>query len=150
MSIERSYTKTLRYVSVLDPAVDSDGDENGERIREYLDSATPDIAKLPLREGATPAVFELAPPSMKQRARIRQMGDDKIFDKSIEAVACCLVSVSGVTCNGEPVRVVRHKVSGEERVKAEVLEQLFDEQLFVELASRVLSMDRLNPTTGSR
>jgi hypothetical protein len=149
MSIERSYTKTLRYVSVLDPAVDS-RDENVERLREYLESASPDIASLPMLGGATPAVFELAPPTMKQRARIRQMGDDKIFDKAIEAVACCLVSVTGYVVNGEPVRVVRHKVSGEERVKAEVLELLFDEQLFVELASRVLSMDRLNPTMGSR
>jgi hypothetical protein len=160
MSIERSLTKSLRYVSIFDPAIDlgPEGDDEeskrarmavADKITAYLEAATPDPSTLPVRDGATPAVFELAPLTMRQRARVRQMGDDKLYDKAIEAVACALVSVTGYSRNGEPVTVQRKKVNGEERVTTECLERLFDEELFVELGSRIMAMDRLNPMRAS-
>lgn len=153
---ERSFTKSIKYVSIFDPAVDWDRDAPPEekpdqRTERVIAAITayrekPDTGTLPVRPGEQPCTFELAPLSMLARARVEQFPDERAVEQSIEAVACSLRSVTGCSYDGEPV-VIEVK---DGRVKAAILERLFQavgSDVFAELRHRILTDARLGPTS---
>lgn len=150
MGFERSLTKPLNYVSLFDAAIDHDTKGDGivppdERIAAYV--KTLDKAKLMFKPGAVASIFELAPLSMAQQIRIRDMSDEQPNAKAREAVACSLKSVTDFLHDGVPVRV-EFAEGGERRVKPECMEKLYEANLFLELANRILEMGRIRPTNG--
>lgn len=146
MAFERSFIRTVRFVSTLDPAIDRDHPDLASLVEEYR--KTGDVAKLPLREGATPTVFEIAPMSRKQLTRVLGIPSDKYIEQCSEAVAYGLRSVSNFIVDGEQVVIEHATVSDEKRVKPAVLDRIFDPLLFAELGARILELNRLNPTSG--
>lgn len=156
MGFERSFTKSIKYVSIFDSALDWDRDappdETPDKRQERLAAAftayreKPDKDTLPVRAGEEPAVFELAPLSMAARARVEQFPDERWIEQALEAVACSLRSVSGCKYDNEPL-VIEHK---DGRVKAPILERLnylVGNDVFRELCTRIMYDSRLGPTS---
>lgn len=146
MAFDRSFIRTVRFVSTLDPAIDREHPDIESILAEYR--KTGDVSKLPLREGSTPSVFEIAPLSRKQLTRVLGIPGEKYIEQCSEAVACGLRAVTNFVVDGEPVTIETSTVSDEKRVKPAVLDRLFDPLLFAELGTRILELNRLNPTSG--
>lgn len=140
--LQRSFIQSTKYISSLDPAIDRDHpDFNWEDYRR-----TGEAKHLPLREGAQATVFELAPLTRKQMARV--LGFERVLDQCTEAVACGLRQVSNFIVDGQPLIVEHQGNDGERRVKSSVLDKLFDPVLFGELGTRIMEINRLVPTSG--
>jgi hypothetical protein len=160
VGFERSFVRSIRYISVQDPAIDWDHDAPADETDDqralryesamaaYRDDPSPE--RLPLRPGATPAVFEFAPLSMSHRSRLMQMAlldEPRLIEQSIEAVACSLRSVTACTVDGSPITV---ELGKDGRVRQSTLEQLYrllGDAVFVELGARILGDARLGPTS---
>lgn len=140
----RSFLTSVKVASILDPAVNREHEEFESLWQEYRKGN--DLTKIPVKEGAKLALFELAPLSRKQLLKVMSMSIP--LEQCTEAVAFSLRSVSGFEVNGEPLEISHSNVDGEKRVKPDCLDKLFDPLLFGELGARVLELNRLDPTKG--
>lgn len=152
--------ETHEHVYSLDPALDRDSvDENGEpdfqeRYRLFIE--TSDYRQLPLREGQTPAVWELRHLRGQERRELEAMRRTKPIESLIYyAAKMALVGVTGVHDDrGEEITIDRVATSAGRYVvsdhRMEWLDSLEEEahgvdgrHLVNELGLRVL--DQMRP-----
>jgi hypothetical protein len=150
----RSITANLHYCSLQDPGLDTEHvDAEGKRDAEdlaqrYLE--TYDAAILPVKEGATLAVFEFEPLSRAASKRVFAQQSD--LEQAEEAIALSLV---GVTNFWRTLKFETKTVSGLRRVTPGALDALFGENpaegraLFTELALVVLTGLKPRPSKQS-
>jgi|SRR3990167_4022997 len=137
--IKRSLTDTVSHVSMFDPAIDIES--KSCRYTEYMRSG--DEKHLVIRDGQVPARFKLAHVNSRQYRRAYAATTDK--DRHFALVAFALVAVDGMLIEGKAISVQRRVVDGLDICDADILEQIYDPDLFVELAGRVEMMRRLDP-----
>lgn len=138
--IKRSLTDVVKHISMFDPAVDIE--HKACRYQDYM--RTGDETCLVIRDGHVPARFTLAHVNSRQYRRAYSATTDK--DRHYALVAFALVAVDGITVNGRPFTVARKTIDGLEMCDAGELDQIYDPDLFIELAGRVEMMRRLDPT----
>lgn len=140
--LSRSFISSIKHISLLDPAINREHEDYKPEL--YRD--TGDQKHIPLHDGATPSVFELSPLTRKQLQAVMDVANS--LEQVSEAVAYGLKSVTNFSYDGEPIKVEHVTVNGNRRVKSDVLDKLFDPTLFAELGSRILGLNRLDPTKG--
>ncbi len=148
--IQRSLIGNVKHVWSDDPGLNKEHPEFDETWKKFRESVAGDVSVLApvTKEGAKLTVFELRPLSRQRFNAImgrafRGMEDLTLEDLGL-AVAFSLRSVQDYEIDGSPVRVEHHRVNGEDCVKKEVLDKIYDHTLFVELGLRVLTLSRIH------
>lgn len=143
MIVLRSLSATTKYISQFDPALDhGHADFSWDRYRD-----TGDAAHLPIVPGATPTVFELAPLTASQLARVLASTESQ-FAHCLEAVAYGLRGASNLRDGEASIAIEHHTVSGLRRLRPASLDQIRDPRLVLELGARILELCHLDPTRG--
>jgi hypothetical protein len=146
--LSKSLVGTVKHVWSMDPALDRSDPEKFDPCWDaFLKSGNPDDLAPVILDGMQPAVFTLARLSRRAWLMVSAADGPKASD---EAVACSLRDLSGFSCDGEAVRLefVTDAV-GLKRVKASILDRIYDPLLFAELGMRVLQVSRLDPLSVS-
>lgn len=142
--ILHSLIKSRQHVWSLDPGLDrSDLEAFGAAWKAFHD--TGDVATLPIKDGATLAVFILAPLTRRQFTRVFGLAG---LEQVTDAVAYGLQSVSGFQIDGAPVQLERTDTETGRRLTSKSLDAIFDPVLFAELAGRIVEISRIDPTRG--
>ena len=129
----------VEYIFSRDEALDkAHPDYNWE---EYI--ATCDSKYAPLKEGHTPTVFQVRKLSRKQYVKISALPDEQKWG---EAIA---FGLKGIKNFCRPVQLLMKNVPElGERLKDDVLDDIFAPELFVELGLRILTLSTLDPKYG--
>jgi hypothetical protein len=151
--ITRSFTGPLPFVWSEDPALDPvclvERETQPGKDKEPSDYAaflkTNDVTALSVRDGLKLTVFEIKPLTKKQKLQVYAKAST--LEQMDEAIAWGLRAVRGNEAFGFPFEVKHDK---QDRVEADVLENLNDEILWLEMGARIMEISRLFPRSGSR
>lgn len=124
-----------------DPAIDREHpDFNWDEYTKTFEEK-----HLPLREGCVPTVFTLRPLERKQFERCIKMPSEQMAS---ETIAYGLVGLDNFK-RGEETVTLRYKKSDYGmRLDGETLDKIFAPELFADLAPRIMSLSKLDPTRG--
>ena len=130
-----------------DPAFDRESPDWTEAWKVYTESRVPDA--LPCKPGLKPTVFRCKPLTMNSYNRM--LGEMTELGRCIEAVRYGLRKVEGFEVDGLGLvfdSTCFEKDGRDERVKADVLEKIFDPQVFATIGLAVIEESTLDPTRG--
>lgn len=137
----KSLLQPIEYIWSGDPAVDKTHPAYSQE--EYLKDFDPKFR--PVREGATPAVFKLAP--LPRRVMLRILKLDKM-EQLFECTVHSLCGVTGWEHNGREVIITKDDFVEEgklRRLSESWVDQHFDVELFAELGGAAFAASGLRP-----
>jgi len=143
--IQKKLLRKFQVVWDQDPAFDRQADGWDAAWKKYVESRDP--SGLPVKDGLKPCVFHCKPLTMGGFNRM--LGEMTQLGQFIEAVRYGLENVDGFEVDGMPLRLdtTSHENDGRDRrLKADVMDQLFDPILFAAIGSAIIAESQLDPT----
>jgi len=145
MAISKKLLRKFQVVWDQDPAFDRQADNWDAAWKAYVESRDP--SGLPLKDGLKPSIFHCKPLTMGGFNRM--LGEMTQLGQFIEAVRYGLDNVEGFEIDGVALKIdtSSHEPDGRERrLKAEVMDQLFDPILFAAIGAAIIFESQLDPT----